>query len=111
MKSFDRASPKLYQALISGERMTRASIKWYRVNNRGAEEHYFTVTLFNARIVSIESIMLNCLDPSSQPPGHHEHIMFLYERIVWKWEADNVEAEDDAARFEANVMLMATRLR
>ena len=46
-KVFDKASPKLAQALTSGERLT-VELKWYRIDPTGVEEHYFTIKLEEA---------------------------------------------------------------
>src|SRR4051812_11917717 len=37
VKSYDKASPKLYQALTSGEKMKNVEIKWYRIDPQGKE--------------------------------------------------------------------------
>lgn len=94
-KTFDKSSPLLFQALCSGEHMKKVEIKFYRIDSTGVEEHYFTVTLEDAIIVSIQPYMPNCLDPASQPFSHMEDISFTYRKAIWRWEPDGVEAEDD----------------
>ena len=94
-KTFDKASPLLFQALCSGEHMKKVEIKFYRIDSTGVEEHYYTVTLEDAIIVSIQPHMPNCLDPASQPFSHMEDVSFTYRKAIWRWEPDGVEAEDD----------------
>jgi type VI secretion system secreted protein Hcp len=94
-KIFDKASPLLYQALSQGERMTNVTLKWYRIDNAGIEEHYFTVTLEDAIIVSMRPSVPNCLDPQFASYGHMEDVSFTYRKIIWRWEPDGVEADDD----------------
>ncbi len=42
VKEYDKSSPKLYQALCTGEHMKDVTLKWYRITKQGTEEHYFT---------------------------------------------------------------------
>ncbi len=53
-KEVDKASPMLQQALCSGEHLSEVTIKHYRIDDTGVEEHYFTITLENAIIVEME---------------------------------------------------------
>jgi type VI secretion system secreted protein Hcp len=95
IKVYDKSSPKLYQALTSGEKMTTVEIKWYRIDPKGSEEHYFTTNLQDAIIVSMNHYMPNCLDPSSEAFTHMEKLSFTYSKIKWVWVPDGTEAEDD----------------
>ena len=81
-KELDKSSPKLRQALVSGEKLKTVKLKSYRINSYGYEEHFFTHTLENAKVKSIEL--------------HHEieHIAFSYQKIIWSWEPNGIEAED-----------------
>ncbi len=94
-KAYDKSSPKLYQALTSGEHMKNVEIKWYRIDPKGTEEHYFTTTLEDAIIVSMKPNMPNCLLPTSEPFTHMEDVSFTYRKAIWKWEPDGIESEDD----------------
>jgi len=94
VKVYDKASPKLYQALCQGEHMKVVTIKWYRIDPSGQEQHYFTHTLTNAIVVSMHPWMPNCLDPLTESFTHMEEVMFTYQKIRWTWEIDGVESED-----------------
>ncbi|MBI3871719.1 MAG: Hcp family type VI secretion system effector [candidate division Zixibacteria bacterium] len=94
-KVFDKASPKLYQALTRGERMKTVEMKWYRIDNTGTEQHYFTIKLEDAIIVSMHPSIPNCLDPRFASYGHMEDVGFTYRKIIWTWEPDGIESEDD----------------
>ena len=95
-KEVDKISPQLYLALTTGEHMT-VTLNWYRPNPEGgaAEELYFTTTLTNAVLVSIKEYIPNVLDPLSSSFTHMEDVGFTYEKIVWTYVPDGVEAEDD----------------
>jgi len=93
-KVFDKGSPKLYQALATGERMSDVTMKYYRINPSGNEEHYFTIKLEDAIIVSIKPWIPNALDPARESFTHMEDVSFTYSKIIWTWEIDGVEAQD-----------------
>jgi len=97
VKAYDKASPKLYQALVTGEQMKNVEIKWYRIDSKGSEEHYFTTKLEGAIIVSVKPTMPNVLQPSSDPFTHMEGVSFTYRRVTWTWVPDGIEAQDDWA--------------
>ncbi len=80
-KDVDKASPKLNQALTRGEKLA-ITLKWYRINPSGHEEHYFTHILENAIIKSLNLDM------------ELEHVAFVYKKIIWRWEPDGIESED-----------------
>ena len=94
-KYVDKASPKLYKALATGERFSELEIKWYRINANGDEEHYFTHKLEDATIIAIKPYMHNCLDREKEQFGHMEEINFTYRKIIWTWVDGGVAAEDD----------------
>ncbi len=82
VKLIDKASPLLYQALVTGERLV-VELKWYRIDPTGGEEHYFTTKLEDAIIVAINPSLL-----------HMEDVSFTYRKIIWTWEPDRITAED-----------------
>lgn len=82
-KLFDSASPKLQQALCSGELLTSVVIKWYRTVN-SAQQHYYTTTLKDAVITHIKDYMYNCQDPANAHFTHLEDVHFKYQEIIWE---------------------------
>ena len=93
-KVFDKGSPKLYQALTTGETMNDVTMKYYRISPSGNEEHYFTIKLVDAIIVSIKPWIPNALDPARDGFTHMEDVSFTYSKIIWTWEEGGVEAQD-----------------
>lgn len=93
-KEIDKSSPKLFQALCTGEQMTSVEIDWYRISKEGVEEKYFTTKLQNAIIVDIRTWMPNALRPDDSQLGHMEDVSFTYEKIIWTWVKDGIETED-----------------
>lgn len=94
-KYYDKASPKLYQALVTGERFSNVRIDWYRINPGGEEELYFRHTLEDAILTDISPYMPNCLDASTDQFQHMEMVSFTYRKIIWTWIPDGIESEDD----------------
>jgi type VI secretion system secreted protein Hcp len=94
-KVFDKASPKLYQALKNGERFKYVAFEFYRLNANGTEEHYFTIRLEDAVIVSIKPYVLSEADSSTEIlSGHMEELTFTYKKIVWTYEPEGIQTED-----------------
>ena len=95
LKEFDKSSPKLYQALCSGELMKNVTIKWYRTDPSGQEEHYFTIALEDALIVNISPSMPTTFLQANEAYRHMETVSFTYRKITWTWVPDGVESQDD----------------
>lgn len=93
-KEIDKASPKLYQALCSGEQMKTVDLEFYRISPKGSEEKYYTIHLEKAVVVGARLWVPNCLHPDNRQMGHMEDVGLTYEKVVWTWEPDGIEAED-----------------
>jgi len=93
-KEIDKASPLLYQACTSGERFREVKLDYYRINDKGQEEHYFTVKLQKAIIVSMKSYKPMTFLEENKPYKDMEEVQFTYEKIIWTYEADGIESED-----------------
>lgn len=94
-KIFDQTSPLLYQAMCSGENITKAEINWYRISPAGELEHYFTTTVENAVITHIRAYMPLCLDKNLAHYTHMEGITLRYRKITWSHEVCGTEGTDD----------------
>ncbi len=93
-KVFDKSSPLLYQALVTGESLT-CTIEWYRTSSEGTHEHYFTQEIEGASVVDIRSFMPNCQDPNNGHFTHLEEVSFSYSTITWTHEIAGTEGNDD----------------
>ena len=93
-KEFDKSSPKLYQALCSGEQFSEVVLDFYRISPQGTEEKYYTIKLENAIIVHSKGWYPHTLEPKNEAFKHMEDISFTYEKIIWTWNPDGIEAED-----------------
>ncbi|HNR39014.1 MAG TPA: Hcp family type VI secretion system effector [Acidobacteriota bacterium] len=94
-KEMDKSSPKLFQALCSGEQLKTVELDFYRISPQGTEEKYYTIKLANAIVTAMRTYFPNCLEQATKSYGHMEDIAFTYEKIVATWVPDGIEAEDD----------------
>jgi len=100
VKTTDKATPQLYNALCTNENLPEVTIDFWKPQVKasagvGAEVQFYTVTLTNAGIASITSMMPNAEDPEQQKFDMQEEIAFTYQKIEWIWKDGNVTAMDD----------------
>lgn len=81
VKEFDYSSPCLYKAVATGQKLTSAEIKWYKINDAGQEVEYFNMLLEDVRVVSISPSMAS---PDNKNENHMETVELRYEKITWK---------------------------
>lgn len=93
-KEIDKSSPKLMQALCSGEQLNDVFLEFTRISPKGMEEVYYTIRLGNAIIVSISDYSPIALLKENDPMRHMEKVSFTYAKIIWTWVTDGIEAED-----------------
>jgi type VI secretion system secreted protein Hcp len=96
-KRIDKASPKLYLALTTGERLKEVVIKWYRIVQAGGggQEHYYTTKLEEAVIVGMKQWFPITMDPAKRDYSHLEDVSLTYRKIIWTWVDGGIETEDD----------------
>lgn len=95
VKEFDKSSPLIYTALCTGEHMKSVTLKFYRIAAKGTEEHYFTITLEDAVVVSVVPSKPSCLDKAVSAYPDMEEVSFTYRKIAWRHEVDKTEGQDD----------------
>lgn len=94
-KVFDKSSPLIYNALTSGEKLTKCELKFYRTSAAGQQEHYFSIELEDAIIVDVVAYMPNCQDPAQAHFTNLEDVSFSYRKITWRHEVAGTEGSDD----------------
>lgn len=93
-KEIDRSTPLLYQALCTNELLPEVTLEWYRVDETGAQERYFTITMQDAWVSKIHPWVPNVLDEQYSGFRHMEDIFFSYVSVTWSWVLDGIEYED-----------------
>lgn len=99
-KEIDQSTIGFFQALIFNEILTTVELKNFTPNklgtaSAGKETLSYSITLTNARIVGIKSIMLNNKNPDLTRYERTEEISFVYEKIEFHWHLGNKTVEDD----------------
>jgi type VI secretion system secreted protein Hcp len=94
-KLWDRATPLLYKALTQNEVM---DIEIYfprpEPSGEGGQQHYYTVKLGNAVVISIRSITPSTNDPGTANLPQMEDVSFTYDKISWAMLVAKTEQED-----------------
>ncbi len=66
-KVLDKASPKILQALVTGEPLEEVKLAFYRFNQKsGTTEKYYTITLKDATVATGHLSVSNCLLESNK---------------------------------------------
>ena len=96
-KEIDRSSPMLYTALVNNENIVTWELQCFATaaRNTVVEVNNYTVKLTNAKIVDIQSVMLNNKIPENIKMPLMEEVGFVYEKIEWTWVDGGITATDD----------------
>ncbi len=95
VKMTDKATPYIYKHLCFGADLSKVTLHFYNINAQGREVEYFTVTLENAKIVSVKPVMYNTRRAEAAVLPHLEEVQFVYEQISWTETQDNIEHMDN----------------
>jgi len=93
-KEVDRSSVYLYQALTSGKRLQSAIFDFYRINDHGFEEKYFTTTLQHVYVASLNALMPDIKAPDAIKYNHSEYVELAYQQISWCYCDGNIQHAD-----------------
>lgn len=94
VKPYDRASPQLYQSLVTGATLEEVVVHWYQIDKTGSEVEYFQHRLRDAKIADMQAFMYNTKDPQKEQFTHMEKVAILYGEITWLYVDGNIEATD-----------------
>ncbi|WP_319531170.1 type VI secretion system tube protein TssD [uncultured Cohaesibacter sp.] len=94
-KPLDKASPILWQNLVTGQAMD-IELKFFRINTEdGTTEHYYTMKWSDAILVDGKTIIPDTTDSANDLRGHYEEFSFTYRKIEWTHEIASSSASDD----------------
>lgn len=93
-KTYDGASPILFDACCRGKTMQQLKIDWYQINDRGEEILYFTHLLSDVKIVKVQQFMKNVKDPEYDNMGHQEEVHVRFKKIEIDHPDGNIRASD-----------------
>jgi type VI secretion system secreted protein Hcp len=94
-KLVDRASPLIAKALTENQ-VVEAAFKLYRPNPNipGANEHYHSIAIRQARVASVRNVIFDTFDPATADRPHLEEVTFAFATIRWSHVDGGVEHED-----------------
>lgn len=94
-KEIDKSTPLLYSALVNNENLTNWELQCFALKGTGVEVNNYTVKLTNARIVDINSNMLNNKIAENAKLSIMEQVSFVYQKITWTWVDGGISSQDD----------------
>lgn len=94
-KTYDSASPILFDACCRGKTFQRMVLSWYKIADNGSEVEYFRHTLSNVKVVKVRQFMQNVKDPKNDTLGHQEQVCVRFQKIEMSYPDGNIHASDD----------------
>ena len=94
-KEIDRATPRLYSALVRNESLSEGVLEFFRPGSGGQDDQYYKIEFWNAFVSGIDFTMPNNQDPSLVERESFEVVSFVYQRILWTWTDGTIVAQDD----------------
>lgn len=89
-KMIDKASPLLFNALVTGEQLD-LTINWYRISASGEEELYYVMEIENAVLVDIETMLPSVNSPDQAHLGHMEVLKVIPNALTVTHDAAGTE--------------------
>ena len=94
IKAYDSASPYLYKACCEGQTLKEVTVKWYAIDDTGAEKEYFIHKLEEVKVASMKAHMPNTKDPNKEKYVHLEEVSLVYGKITWTYVEGTLEYTD-----------------
>jgi len=100
VKRVDKSSPLLYMGFGQNQ-SAELTFRFFRLNpDEGTTEHYYTITLQNARIAGIRHWFPNTTDPAGANLPQMEEVSFIYQTITITHEIGGTEVTLNVAPTE-----------
>lgn len=97
VKDIDRLTPQLYEMVCMGRSCEKILVTLYRISQTGGdEEPYFTYTLENAKIVSVDNYMPSTKVEENENLGHQEKVALLAKKFTWAFLEGGIEYTEEA---------------
>lgn len=93
--ALNKSVPLMYNALTSGEALPKVEVKWYRTSADGKQEHFFTTTLTDAIIVTLDLEMPHAQGSASSNYTQLLQVSMAYRKIEWEHTAAGTLGADD----------------
>lgn len=92
--NYNVGTPEFYQACTTGSPST-VTLDYYRANDSGMDEIYFTVELEDALIVDMQHKKPDILNPENSDYGDMISLSFVYSKITWKYYGETYREYSD----------------
>ncbi|WP_338490531.1 Hcp family type VI secretion system effector [Pseudomonas trivialis] len=93
--ALNKASPRLYQALATGEMLPTVEVKWFRTSGDGKQEHFFTTRLEDATVVDIHTVLPHAQNSSNENYTQLIKTSLGYRKVSWTHVVAGTEASED----------------
>lgn len=93
-KAIDASSVYLYKAVVSGQKIHSAEIKFYRINDNGQESEYFSSLMEGVTVISVGPMMYDVKSPYGEMQNYLEVVELTYEKITWRYVDGNIVHSD-----------------
>jgi type VI secretion system secreted protein Hcp len=93
-KQVDKSTPLYLSALVNNENLTGCTLTFFRADDTGQPEAYFTIKLTNVSVAGIQSQKGDTRSAAGRL-GEQETVSFVYQKIEWTWEDGGITAIDD----------------
>jgi type VI secretion system secreted protein Hcp len=93
--ALNKATPMMYQALATGEKLNNVMVRWYRTSTEGKQEHFFSTKLEDATIVDIDTVLPHAQMDSNKDFTQLIKVSLAYRKITWTHEVSGTEGSDD----------------
>lgn len=107
-KEVDKSTPLLYHSLVSNENITEWELQYWQPATTGMEFQFYTIKLYNAKVVGIRQEMLNNKYPENMQHKEREHISFCYSHIEWIFHEEghpDIVSEDEWSYENGNLLI------
>lgn len=95
VKEIDKSSPKLFQALVCGEQLSKITLDYYKIDELGSENIFYTQTIEDALITSISSKTFNLSINQNNSFFDLELISFSYKKITSLYTSESIEFKNE----------------
>ena len=98
-KHVDPASPLLWQAMTTGESLEEVTFDFYKIDPKGENTNYYSVTLRNAIVVQMSTELADTAGAvGTQAEDIREHLQLTFQEIEWEHKDNGTMSSDSWLR-------------
>ncbi len=94
VKAIDPTSPILFKAACDGRTLNRVEIKWYKINENGKEDAYFSHVLEGVKVVSFKQRLPHTKEDMNLQRVHEDRVELRFSKLSVKHFEGNIEHSD-----------------